>query len=77
MQGGIKAVVWTDTIQIMLMYGSIITVIVKGVLDVGGLETVWLRNYNSSRIELFKYKVLIIGTQNYIYNSDCIFGLFV
>ena len=31
---GIKAVVWTDTIQIFLMYGSIITVMVRGVMEV-------------------------------------------
>jgi Na+/proline symporter len=54
-QGGIKAVVWTDTIQIILIYGSITMLLIKGVSDVGGLGIVWDRNYNSSRIELFKY----------------------
>ncbi len=54
LQGGIKAVVWTDTIQFLMMYGSIIILIVKGVIDVGGLRTVLDRNFNSSRIELFK-----------------------
>ena len=29
--------------------------LIKGVSDVGGLGIVWERNYNSSRIELFKY----------------------
>lgn len=51
--GGIKAVVWTDTIQIVLIFGSIIILIIKGVTDVGGLGIVWERNYNSSRIEIF------------------------
>lgn len=37
-----------------LMYGSIITLLVKGVLDVGGLDIVWERNFNSSRVEFFK-----------------------
>lgn len=36
------------------MYGSIITLLVKGVSDVGGLAVVWERNVNSSRIEFFK-----------------------
>jgi Na+/proline symporter len=54
LQGGIKAVVWTDTIQFLMMYGSIIILIVKGVIDVGGPRTVWDRNFNSSRIELLK-----------------------
>ncbi|KAI9564252.1 hypothetical protein GHT06_007990 [Daphnia sinensis] len=51
--GGIKAVVWTDTIQIVLIFGSIIILIIKGVTDVGGLGIVWERNYNSSRIDIF------------------------
>lgn len=55
LQGGIKAVVWTDTIQIVLIFGSIIILIIKGVVDVGCLSIVWERNYNSSRIEIFKY----------------------
>jgi len=53
-QGGIKAVVWTDVIQIVLMYGSFMAVLVKGVMDVGGFETVWQRNDNSSRLEFLK-----------------------
>ncbi|XP_046643614.1 sodium-coupled monocarboxylate transporter 1-like [Daphnia pulicaria] len=51
--GGLKAVVWTDTLQIFVMYGSFITVLVKGSMDIGGLNTVWQRNFNSSRIEFF------------------------
>ncbi|XP_046643004.1 sodium-coupled monocarboxylate transporter 1-like isoform X1 [Daphnia pulicaria] len=55
--GGIKAVVWTDTIQFLMMYGSIIILIVKGVIDVGGPRTVWDRNFNSSRIELLNIDI--------------------
>ncbi|XP_032776975.2 sodium-coupled monocarboxylate transporter 1 [Daphnia magna] len=51
--GGIKAVVWTDTLQIFVMYGSFITVLVKGINDAGGLGTVWQRNLDSSRVEFF------------------------
>lgn len=49
--GGIKAVVWTSTVQLCLMYGSIIIVLIKGIVHVDGLENVFLRNFNSSRIE--------------------------
>ncbi|CAG0910288.1 unnamed protein product, partial [Darwinula stevensoni] len=31
--GGMKAVIWTDTIQVMIMYGSLMLVIFKGVSD--------------------------------------------
>ncbi|TMS35342.1 hypothetical protein L596_002766 [Steinernema carpocapsae] len=39
--GGLKAVVWTDTLQAGVMYGGIGIVIVKGVIDVGGLGNIW------------------------------------
>lgn len=55
--GGIKAVVWTDTIQFVMMYGSIIILIIKGVYDVGGWGPVWERNYNTSRIELLNIDI--------------------
>jgi len=48
-----KAVVWSDTVQIFLMLGSVATLVVKGVIDVG-IENVWQRSMNSSRIEFFK-----------------------
>lgn len=45
-----KAVVWTDSIQIMLMYGTLILIIVKGTLNVGGLSVIWNRNVAGGRI---------------------------
>lgn len=49
--GGIKAVIWTDVIQIVIMYGVMILIIVKGTMNVGGLGVVIERNWNSDRIE--------------------------
>ncbi|XP_030373601.1 sodium-coupled monocarboxylate transporter 1 isoform X2 [Scaptodrosophila lebanonensis] len=49
--GGLKAVVWTDVIQTIIMVGAIVFVIVKGTIDVGGLGVVWQRNYDSGRME--------------------------
>lgn len=57
-KGGLKAVVWSDTIQIFLMIGSVATLVIKGVIDVG-IENVWQRNINSSRLEFFKYEFKI------------------
>jgi len=54
-KGGLKAVVWIDTVQIVLMIGSMATLVIKGVIDVG-IENVWRRNLNSSRLEFFKYE---------------------
>nr|XP_036675380.1 sodium-coupled monocarboxylate transporter 1 isoform X1 [Drosophila suzukii] len=49
--GGLKAVVWTDVIQTVIMIGAVIFVIIKGTLDVGGLGVVFQRNFDSGRIE--------------------------
>ncbi|CAG9860798.1 unnamed protein product [Phyllotreta striolata] len=49
--GGIKGVVWTDVIQLILMFGALILVIVKGTIDVGGIGNVLQRNWDSNRIE--------------------------
>lgn len=50
-QGGIKAVVWTDVIQILLMYGSLGFILLKGIGDVGGFSFLLDVNANSSRFE--------------------------
>lgn len=50
MQGGLKAVVWTDTVQSFIMFGSIILIMIKGTIDVGGLNTVWMRNLDGGRL---------------------------
>jgi len=52
-QGGMKAVVWADTVQIFLISASILALVIKGVIDIG-IENVWQLNLNSSRIEFFK-----------------------
>ncbi|KYQ47116.1 Sodium-coupled monocarboxylate transporter 1 [Trachymyrmex zeteki] len=51
--GGLKAVVWTDTIQTVMMFGAVITVVVLGTARVGGVAEVWKRNVDSGRIEFF------------------------
>ncbi|XP_072945603.1 sodium-coupled monocarboxylate transporter 1-like [Epargyreus clarus] len=49
--GGLQAVVWTDVIQITVMFGAMALVAVKGTIDVGGFSAVWRRNMDSGRIE--------------------------
>jgi solute carrier family 5 (sodium-coupled monocarboxylate transporter), member 8/12 len=49
--GGIKAVIYTDVVQSLMMFGAMFLVIIKGTLDVGGLGIVIDRNINSGRIE--------------------------
>lgn len=54
-QGGIKAVVWTDVIQIILMIAAILLIAIKGTMDVDGIKNVIQRNLDSGRIEPPKY----------------------
>lgn len=49
--GGLRAVVWTDVIQIFLMYGILFLIVFKGTMDVGGLSVVIQRNFESGRFE--------------------------
>lgn len=46
-----KAIIWTDVIQITIMFGVLLVIIVKGTLDIGGLSVVLSRNIESGRIE--------------------------
>lgn len=54
--GGIKAVLWTDVFQSLLMFAAMIIIIIKGTLDVGGVDVVWQRALEGQRIQFFKYK---------------------
>ncbi|KRG01435.1 sodium-coupled monocarboxylate transporter 1 isoform X4 [Drosophila mojavensis] len=49
--GGLKAVVWTDVIQTIIMVGAIIIVVIKGTLNAGGLSAVIQRNLETGRLE--------------------------
>ena len=54
LQGGLKAVVWTDAIQSLFTLGSVIFVITLGVMNVGGFQQVFEINQKGGRIEFFK-----------------------
>lgn len=54
LQGGLKAVVWTDTLQTMLILLGVSTVSILGTVNVGGLGVVWQRSEEGGRIDFFK-----------------------
>lgn len=54
-KGGMKAVVWTDFFQSLMMYASIIVIVIKGALDIGGFDIVWQKALEGERIEFFRY----------------------
>ncbi|XP_067005525.2 sodium-coupled monocarboxylate transporter 1 [Anabrus simplex] len=49
--GGLKGVVWTDVLQTIIMFVSMLLVVIKGTMDIGGADVVWQRNLDSGRIE--------------------------
>ncbi|XP_043249568.1 sodium-coupled monocarboxylate transporter 1-like isoform X3 [Colletes gigas] len=51
--GGLKAVVWTDAIQTIVMFGGVMVVATLGTMRIGGIERVWERNRDTGRIEFF------------------------
>lgn len=50
-----KAVVWTDSFQIVILYVAMIAILVKGTIDIGGLSTVWERNAEFNRTNFLEY----------------------
>lgn len=53
-QGGMKAVIITDTFQAAVLVGSIVLVMYLGEHDVGGTGAIWSASYKTDRLELFK-----------------------
>lgn len=51
--GGLKAVVWTDTIQTLVMFAALIAVIIMGTISVGGIDEVWARSDQGGRLDFF------------------------
>ncbi len=45
-----KAVLWTDVFQSILMYGGLLAMIIKGSLDVGGIDVVIARCNEGGRL---------------------------
>ncbi|KAJ0183865.1 hypothetical protein K1T71_000288 [Dendrolimus kikuchii] len=55
--GGLKAVVWTDTLQTVLMYFGVIFVLVYGTWRLGGVNVVLDINKRGDRLEFFNMDV--------------------
>ncbi|KAH8310912.1 hypothetical protein KR044_003467 [Drosophila immigrans] len=80
--GGLKAVVWTDVIQTVIMVGAIFFVVIKGTMNVGGLAVVIQRNLDSGRLEwpeftfdprvrMSAFAVFVGYTAHSTYNLGC------
>ncbi|XP_029732697.1 sodium-coupled monocarboxylate transporter 1-like [Aedes albopictus] len=69
--GGLKAVVWTDVVQTVLMFGAMVLIIVKGTFDVGGLSVVMDRASQSGRLEAPDFR-FDMTTRHNVYS--CVIG---
>ncbi|XP_035221456.1 putative sodium-dependent multivitamin transporter isoform X2 [Stegodyphus dumicola] len=72
--GGMKAVLWTDVLQALLMYGGLIAMVAKGSYDVGGLETVWNRSQEGGRLIIPEFKMDF--TSRYTFINIFLYGFF-
>ncbi|XP_059145999.1 sodium-dependent multivitamin transporter-like [Physella acuta] len=52
--GGMKAVIWTDVFQSVIMLAGILAIVIQGTLKVGGMSRVWEINEEWGRIKFFK-----------------------
>lgn len=55
--GGIKAVVWTDVVQMILMVSGFLMVIIKGCIMVGGVSTVFRITKEAGIAEIFDFSL--------------------
>ena len=52
--GGIKAVIWTDVLQCILMFLGVAIVIVQGCIELGGFSEAIRITQEGGRLKLFK-----------------------
>ncbi|OWF47261.1 sodium-coupled monocarboxylate transporter 1-like isoform X2 [Mizuhopecten yessoensis] len=53
--GGLKAVIWVDAFQFLIMMTGILAIIIKGVLEVGGFGEVWRLNKEWDRVNFWNF----------------------
>ena len=49
-----KAVMWTDSFQIILMFAGLIAVLIQGSVDQKGFGQIWKYMEQGERVEFFK-----------------------
>ncbi|XP_046560734.1 sodium-coupled monocarboxylate transporter 2-like [Haliotis rubra] len=48
--GGLKAVIWTDVLQYIIMFAGVLAVIIKATIEVGGVQEIWNRVLSGGRL---------------------------
>ncbi|XP_060579756.1 sodium-coupled monocarboxylate transporter 1-like [Ruditapes philippinarum] len=81
--GGLKAVMWTDAFQMIIVFAGVVAVVWKGTTEMGGFDVVWqlakngsklqADNFDPSPFERHTFWTLVIGgfvTSMTIYGSN-------
>eukprot|EP00079_Xenopus_tropicalis_P035067 XP_017948838.1 PREDICTED: sodium-coupled monocarboxylate transporter 2 [Xenopus tropicalis] len=55
--GGLKAVVWTDAFQMVVMVVGFLTVLIEGTIQNGGPSKIWETATNGSRVDIANFDV--------------------
>uniref|UniRef100_A0A8C5CT86 Solute carrier family 5 member 12 n=1 Tax=Gadus morhua TaxID=8049 RepID=A0A8C5CT86_GADMO len=53
--GGLKAVVWTDAFQMVVMVMGFLSVLIQGAQSVGGVEAMWSKAQTGGRLDVFDF----------------------
>ena len=56
-QGGMRAVLWADTIQCMIMVAGQLAIVIQGCARVGGIKRVWQIAEEGGRLNFWSYVV--------------------
>ncbi|KAK1796495.1 hypothetical protein P4O66_009526 [Electrophorus voltai] len=54
-RGGLKAVIWTDVFQMVIMLSGFMAVITQGAVLQGGFGRIWDDNYKGGRLDTFSF----------------------
>ena len=74
--GGIRAIVWTDLSQSIVLGGAMLTILVLALQKIdGGLHTVWATGVEHGKFQMFDFRFDLSVRGNFY--SACAYGFFV
>lgn len=54
LKGGMKAVLWTDTLQLLIMFAGLFTMVIAGMIHAGGVADIYNVNKISGRLDIIE-----------------------
>jgi hypothetical protein len=60
-------VIWTDVFQFVIIFGSLASIFVISVHELGGFQTIWMRAVDGGRLDIFEYSFpIFLSTQQFV-----------